>query len=181
VPRAHHHRPGNIHLDVGTRYEVCSVSAKKKKKEKKKEKKSQPERHVVRNAAASITSTSSARDSATPTGPNHRADGPAHRPQGRDVITSTNDAERVDRRVDSLAPEDGLLFWLPALLTHVAERRTGTSWQQIVIELRRVHAVSVRSSAGSATYTTALTAEQRRLLDACGVTDPPGVPQPSPT
>ena len=135
---------------------------------------------MVTNAAASITPTSSASESGTPAEAAHRTGGPDHRPQGHDAATSTDDAEGVDRRVDSLAPDDGLLFWLAALLTHVAERRTGASWQQIVIELRRVHAVSVRSGTGSAMYTTALTADQQRLLEACGVKEPPRVAPPSP-
>ena len=153
-------------------------STKKSKQSTKKSKKSKAKQSgAVREGGqagakgskkAKTTSTSNAKDLGSTVQATRRTGEPVQRPPGRGVSDTkhTADAPAVDDR-SFAPPEDGLLFWLAVLLTHVAERRTGTSWQQIVIELGRVHAVTVSSSTGSATYSTALTTEQRRLMNAC--------------
>ncbi len=146
--------------------------------------KSTSKQHQVTSTAASSSTTSNAKDpGSTVVQATRRTGEPVQRPPGRGVSDTrhTADTQAVDDRVGSHTPEDGLLFWLTVLLTHVAEQRTGTSWQQIVIELGRVHAVTVSSNTGSATYSTALTAEQRRLMNACDVAEPPRVAHLPPT
>ena len=64
---------------------------------------------------------------------------------------------------------------LALLLIRVAERRTGPTWRRIAIELGRVHAVTLTSSAGTVVQTTPLTAVQQGIVDACGITAPPRI------
>ncbi|MEZ5223339.1 MAG: hypothetical protein R2743_17720 [Ilumatobacteraceae bacterium] len=68
-----------------------------------------------------------------------------------------------------------LLCWLALLLIRVAERRTGLTWRRIAIELGRVHAVTLTSSAGTVVQTTPLTTVQQSIVDACGVAAPPRI------
>jgi hypothetical protein len=60
-------------------------------------------------------------------------------------------------------------------LIRVAEQRTGMTGRRIAIELGRVHAVTLTSSAGTVVQTTPLTTVQQAIVDACGATAPPRV------
>jgi len=44
------------------------------------------------------------------------------------------------------------------------------TWRRIAVELGRVHAVTLTSTAGTVAQTTPLTAIQQSIVDACGVT-----------
>jgi hypothetical protein len=65
-----------------------------------------------------------------------------------------------------------LICWLALLLVRVAERRTGLTWRRIATELRRVHAVTVTGSAGTAIHTTPPSAAQVSILRDCQVPAP---------
>jgi hypothetical protein len=90
-------------------------------------------------------------------------------------LKSTLDLRPVYHRIEPRIRAHVLLCWLALLLIRVAERRTGHTWRRIAIELGRVHAVTLHSSAGTVVQTTPLTAAQQGIVDACGVTAPPRV------
>jgi transposase len=90
-------------------------------------------------------------------------------------LKSTLDLRPVYHRIEPRIRAHVLLCWLALLLIRVAERRTGLTWRRIAIELGRVHAVTLTSSAGTVVQTTPLTAVQQSIVDACGVTAPPRV------
>ena len=90
-------------------------------------------------------------------------------------LKSTLELRPVYHRIEPRIRAHVLLCWLALLLIRVAERRTGLTWRRIAIELGRVHAVTLTSSAGTIVQTTPLTAVQQGIVDACGVATPPRV------
>jgi hypothetical protein len=90
-------------------------------------------------------------------------------------LKSTLELRPVFHRIEPRIRAHVLLCWLALLLIRVAERRTGTTWRRIAIELGRVHAVTLQSSAGTVIQTTPLTPVQQGIVDACGVAAPPRV------
>jgi transposase len=96
-------------------------------------------------------------------------------------LKSTLDLRPVYHRIEPRIRAHVLLCWLALLLIRVAERRTGLTWRRIAIELGRVHAVTLQSSAGTVVQTTPLTAAQQDIVDACSVTAPPRVTHLHPT
>jgi hypothetical protein len=90
-------------------------------------------------------------------------------------LKSTLDLRPVYHRIEPRIRAHVLLCWLALLLIRVAERRTATTWRKIAIELGRVHAITLHSSAGTVVQTTPLTEVQQRIVDACGLTTPPRV------
>jgi hypothetical protein len=90
-------------------------------------------------------------------------------------LKSTLDLRPVYHRIEPRIRAHVLLCWLALLLIRVAERRTGLTWRRIAIELGRVHAVTLRSSAGTVVQTTPLTTTQQGIVDSCGVATPPRV------
>lgn len=96
-------------------------------------------------------------------------------------LKSTLDLRPVYHRIEPRIRAHVLLCWLALLLIRVAERRTGLTWRRIAIELGRVHAVTLQSTAGTVVQTTPLTAAQKDIVDACGVNAPPRVTHLHPT
>ncbi len=96
-------------------------------------------------------------------------------------LKSTLDLRPVYHRIEPRIRAHVLLCWLALLLIRVAERRTGLTWNRIAIELGRVHAVTLHSSAGTVVQTTPLNPAQQRIVDACGITAPPRVTHLNPT
>ena len=90
-------------------------------------------------------------------------------------LKSTLELRPVFHRIEPRIRAHVLLCWLALLLIRVAERRTGLTWRRIAIELGRVHAVTLTSSAGTVVQTTPLNTVQQGIVDACGVTAPPRV------
>ncbi len=90
-------------------------------------------------------------------------------------LKSTLELRPVFHRIEPRIRAHVLLCWLALLLIRVAERRTGLTWRRIAIELGRVHAVTLTSSAGTVVQTTPLTTVQQRIVDACGVPAPPRI------
>jgi transposase len=90
-------------------------------------------------------------------------------------LKSTLDLRPVFHRLEPRIRAHVLLCWLALLLIRVAERRTGTTWRRINIELGRVHAVTLTGSAGSVVHVTPLNTAQAAILKAAKVTPPPTV------
>lgn len=90
-------------------------------------------------------------------------------------LKSTLELRPVFHRIEPRIRAHVLLCWLALLLIRVAERRTGLTWRRIAIELGRVHAVTLTSSAGTVVQTTPLTTTQQGIVDACDVLAPPRV------
>jgi hypothetical protein len=90
-------------------------------------------------------------------------------------LKSTLELRPVFHRIEPRIRAHVLLCWLALLLIRVAERRTGLTWRRIAIDLGRVHAVTLTSSAGTVVQTTPLTTVQQGIVDACGVPAPPRV------
>ncbi|MEZ5298037.1 MAG: IS1634 family transposase [Ilumatobacteraceae bacterium] len=90
-------------------------------------------------------------------------------------LKSTLELRPVFHRIESRIRAHVLLCWLALLLIRVAERHTGYTWRRIAIELGRVHAVTLTSSAGTVVQTTPLNTVQQGIVDACGVAAPPRV------
>lgn len=90
-------------------------------------------------------------------------------------LKSTLELRPVFHRIEPRIRAHVLLCWLALLLIRVAERRTNMTWRRIAIELGRVHAVTLHSTAGTVVQTTPLTAVQQSIVDACGVPTPPRI------
>jgi len=90
-------------------------------------------------------------------------------------LKSTLELRPVFHRIEPRIRAHVLLCWLALLLIRVAERRTGLTWRRIAIELGRVHAVTLHSSAGTVVQTTPLNTAQQGIVDACSVTAPPRI------
>ena len=90
-------------------------------------------------------------------------------------LKSTLELRPVYHRIEPRIRAHVLLCWLALLLIRVAERRTGLTWRRIAIELGRVHAVTLHSSAGTVVQTTPLNSAQQGIVDTCGVTAPPRI------
>lgn len=90
-------------------------------------------------------------------------------------LKSTLELRPVFHRIEPRIRAHVLLCWLALLLIRVAERRTGLTWRRIAVELGRVHAVTLTSSAGTVVQTTPLTTAQQGIVDACGIAAPPRI------
>ena len=90
-------------------------------------------------------------------------------------LKSTLELRPVHHHLEPRIRAHVLLCWLALLLIRVAERRTGLTWRRIAIELGRVHAVPLTSSAGTVVQTTPLSTVQQSIVDACDITPPPRV------
>ncbi len=96
-------------------------------------------------------------------------------------LKSTLDLRPVYQRIEPRIRAHVLLCWLAPLLIRVVERRTGLTWRKIAIELGRMHAVTLRSTAGTVVQTTPLTEVQQGIVDACGMAAPPRITHLHPT
>src|SRR5450755_786554 len=65
------------------------------------------------------------------------------------------------------------LCWLALLLLRVAETETGDTWRNIRNELDRMHLVTLATSEGNVSQRTELTAQQRHILKALQLPEPP--------
>jgi transposase len=90
-------------------------------------------------------------------------------------LKSTIELRPVFHRLEPRIRAHVLLCWLALLLIRVAERRTGMTWRRIVIELGRLHAITLTGPAGTVVQTTEPTAAQQGILRACGLTPPPRI------
>ena len=90
-------------------------------------------------------------------------------------LKSTLELRPVFHRLEGRIRGHVLLCWLALLLTHVAERRCGTTWRRIVTELGRVHAVTLQGSAGTVIQTTPPSEAAAGILGACGIDPPPRI------
>jgi transposase len=90
-------------------------------------------------------------------------------------LKSTLELRPVFHRLEPRIRSHVLLCWLALLLTRVAERRCGTTWRRIVIELSRVHAVTLQGTAGTVVQTTPPSDTATGFLGACGVDPPPRI------
>ena len=63
-------------------------------------------------------------------------------------LKSTLELRPVFHRLEPRIRAHVLLCWLALLLIRVAERRTGTTWRRIAIELGRLHAVTLTAAPG---------------------------------
>ena len=90
-------------------------------------------------------------------------------------LKSTLELRPVFHRLEPRIRAHVLLCWLALLLTRVAERRSGTTWHRIAIELGRVHAVTLQGSAGTVTQTTPPSQTAAGILRACGIDPPPRI------
>jgi IS4 transposase len=92
----------------------------------------------------------------------------------RDLKT-TLELRPIYHRLEHRIRAHVLLCWLALLLIRVAERQTNSTWRRINTELGRLHLVTLAGPAGRIQQTTALTAAQRELFAATGITPPPRV------
>ena len=90
-------------------------------------------------------------------------------------LKSTLELRPVFHRLEPRIRSHVLLCWLALLLTRVAERRCGTTWRRIAIELGRVHAVTLQGTAGTVVQTTPPSHTAAGFLGACGVDPPPRI------
>jgi transposase len=90
-------------------------------------------------------------------------------------LKSTLELRPVFHRIEPRIRAHVLLCWLALLLIRVAERRCGMTWRRIALELGRLHAVTLHSSAGTVVQTTPLTAVQQGIVEACEVAPPPRI------
>jgi transposase len=68
-----------------------------------------------------------------------------------------------------------LLCWLALLLIRIAETTTGRTWTSVRAELQRLHAGTFTGPAGTFRQRTELTTEQKAILGALGLPNPPRV------
>jgi transposase len=87
-------------------------------------------------------------------------------------MKSVLDLRPVYHRLEDRIRAHVLLCWLALLLVRVAETTTARTWPTIRAELQRLHAITYRGAAGTATQTTEPTKTQRDLLTALAL-DPP--------
>jgi transposase len=87
-------------------------------------------------------------------------------------MKSVLDLRPVYHRLEDRIRAHVLLCWLALLLVRVAETTTSRTWPTIRADLQRLHAITYRGAAGSATQTTEPTKTQRDLLTALAL-DPP--------
>jgi IS4 transposase len=74
-----------------------------------------------------------------------------------------------------------LLCWLALLLIRIIETTTGRTWTHVRAELQRLHVGTFTGPAGTFRQRTELTAEQKAILGALGLTAPPRVLTATPT
>ena len=65
------------------------------------------------------------------------------------------------------------LCWLALLLLRVAETKTGDTWRNLRNQLDRMHLVTLATSEGTVAQRTELTPDQRRILGALSLPEPP--------
>ena len=65
------------------------------------------------------------------------------------------------------------LCWLALLLIRVAETRTGDTWRNLRHELDRLHLVTLATAEGRVTQRSATTSDQKTILAALGLPEPP--------
>ena len=65
------------------------------------------------------------------------------------------------------------LCWLALLLLRVAETETGETWRNLRNQLDRIHLVTLATSEGTVAQRTELTPDQRRILSALSLPEPP--------
>jgi hypothetical protein len=65
------------------------------------------------------------------------------------------------------------LCWLALLLIRVVENTTGDTWRNIRHELDRMHLVTLATHDGQVAQRSTLTADQKTILDALGLPEPP--------
>jgi DDE family transposase len=92
----------------------------------------------------------------------------------RDLKT-TLELRPIYHRLEHRIRAHVLLCWLALLLVRVAEQQTSSTWRRINIDLGRLHLVTLAGPAGRIQQTTTLTAAQRELFAATGITPPPPV------
>jgi hypothetical protein len=97
------------------------------------------------------------------------------------TMKTTLDLRPVYHRLDERITAHVLLCWLALLLIRVAERRTGSTWRTINIELGRVHQVTLTGPAGRLQQSTKITESQARIFKDCGVVLPPKMSGLQPT
>jgi DDE family transposase len=78
---------------------------------------------------------------------------------------------RLERRIRAHV----LLCWLALLLTRIAERTTGQTWQRIERETSRLAQVTLAGEAGTVAQTTPLKPTQRAIYQALSLQPPPRV------
>jgi hypothetical protein len=74
-----------------------------------------------------------------------------------------------------------LLCWLALLLIRITEITTGRTWTSVRAELQRLHVGTFTGPAGTFRQRTELTTEQKAILAALGLPDPPRVLTATPT
>jgi hypothetical protein len=72
------------------------------------------------------------------------------------------------------------LCWLALLLLRVCETETGETWRNLRNQLDRMHLVTLATSEGTVAQRTELTPEQRRILGALSLPEPPRLPDFTP-
>jgi Transposase DDE domain len=92
----------------------------------------------------------------------------------RDLKT-TIELRPVFHRLEHRIRAHVLLSWLALLLIRVAERQTNQTWRRIVLELGRLHLVTLTGPTGTIAQTTELTDNQRELLAATSAQAPPRI------
>ncbi|MCP4238965.1 MAG: IS1634 family transposase [bacterium] len=90
-------------------------------------------------------------------------------------LKSTLDLRPVFHHLERRIRAHVLICWLALLLVRTAERRTGQTWRRIVLELERLHLVTLQGPAGTVAQTTSLTDSQREILAATEVAPPPPI------
>ena len=88
-------------------------------------------------------------------------------------MKSTIDLRPVYHRREDRIQAHVQLCWLALLLLRVAETETNDSWRNIRNELDRMHLVTLATSHGTVAQRTELTHDQRRILKALELPEPP--------
>ncbi|MBA3748314.1 MAG: IS1634 family transposase [Solirubrobacterales bacterium] len=88
-------------------------------------------------------------------------------------MKSTIDLRPVYHRREDRIESHVQICWLALLLLRVAETEVGDSWRNIRNELDRMHLVTLATSQGTVAQRTELTHDQRRILKALELPEPP--------
>jgi hypothetical protein len=88
-------------------------------------------------------------------------------------MKSTIDLRPVYHRREDRIESHVQICWLALLLLRVAETEVADSWRNIRNELDRMHLVTLATSQGTVAQRTELTHEQRRILKALELPEPP--------
>jgi hypothetical protein len=90
----------------------------------------------------------------------------------RDVKHTIDMRPAYHRREDRIEAHVQLC-WLALLLLRVAETETGETWRNLRNQLDRMHLVTLATSEGTVAQRTELTPDQRRVLSALSLPEPP--------